>query len=117
MSEIEYETDLKELKITIKLIGKYLVEDVACAEEYAIYAVREAAKCYRWGIRTKVDEEMGDIRVYTRDTPKGYVCEVTLMSELEQEFYNLKKEGKIDERLGIDELVEKLIKAGDTKQF
>lgn len=117
MSEMEYETDLEELKITIKLIGKAIVEDVPCAEEYAIYAVREAMRCYRWGIRAKVDEEMGDIRVFTRDTRKGYVCEVTLMSELEEEFYNLKKEGKIDESLGIDELVTKLVEAGDTEKY
>jgi hypothetical protein len=39
------------------------------------------------------------------------------MTELEQEFYHLKKEGKIDEGLGIDELCDKLMKAGDITEY
>ncbi len=109
--------DGKELKITIKIKGEHNLEGPDAAELVAIYAVKQAMKCFRWGLLAKVDEELGDIRFHTWDTPDGYVCEVSEMTELEQEFYHLKKQGKIDEDLGIDELCEKLMKAGDITEY
>jgi len=110
------ESELKGLKLTIKFKGKSLVDDVCSAEDDAIYAVKQIMKCYRWGIKAKVDEEYIGQRFHTWETPDGYVCEITLMSELEQEFYHLKKEGKVDEFLSAEELVGKLREAGDIEE-